>query len=83
MLRLIVRGFISYFTEERDSSRGGIGAVRLCAEAGKLKRSVIANQAAYVAGWAKKLRDDGKLIVHAAAQAQKTADYILNRTSSE
>ena len=35
------------------------------------------NQAAYVAGWLKKLRDDRKLLIHAAAQAQKAADYIL------
>jgi len=33
-----------------------------------------------VAGWLKKLRDDRKLLIHAAAQAQKAADYILNRT---
>jgi hypothetical protein len=29
----------------------------------------------------KKLRDDRKLLIHAAAQAQRPADYILNRTS--
>jgi len=40
---------------------------------------VIANQAAYVAGWLKKLRDDRKLLVNAAAQAQKSADFILGR----
>jgi antirestriction protein ArdC len=35
------------------------------------------SQAAYVAGWLKKLRDDRKLLIHAAAQAQHAADYIL------
>jgi antirestriction protein ArdC len=56
------------------------GAAYLCAEAG-ISNAVIYNQAGYVAGWLKKLRDDRKLLIHAAAQAQKAADYILNRTS--
>lgn len=33
--------------------------------------------AAYVKGWLKKLNDDPKLVVFAASQAQKAADYIL------
>jgi antirestriction protein ArdC len=56
------------------------GAAYLCAEAG-ISNAVIHNQASYVAGWLKKLRDDRKLLIHAAAQAQRAADYILNRTS--
>ena len=59
-----------------------LGAAYLCAEAG-ISNAVIANQAAYVAGWLKKLRDDLKLLIHAAAQAQKAADFILNRSCSE
>ena len=39
---------------------------------------VIENQAAYVAGWLSKLRDDRKLLVYAAAQAQKAVDFILD-----
>ncbi len=54
----------------------------LCAEAG-ISNAVIRNQAAYVAGWLTRLRDDRRLIVQAAAQAQKAADYILNRTLAE
>jgi antirestriction protein ArdC len=57
-----------------------LGAAYLCAEAG-ISNAVIANQAAYVAGWLKKLRDDRKLIIHAAAQAQRACDYVLNRSS--
>ena len=56
------------------------GAAYLCAEAG-ISNEVIHNQASYVAGWLKKVRDDRKLLIHAAAQAQRAADYILNRTS--
>jgi antirestriction protein ArdC len=54
------------------------GAAYLCAEA-EISNEVIHNQASYVAGWLKKLRDDRKLLIHAAAQAQRAADYILNR----
>lgn len=55
-----------------------MGAAFLCAEAG-ISTAVLENQAAYVAGWLKKLRDDRKLLIYAAAQAQKAADFILNR----
>jgi len=67
-----------YATEELVAE---MSAAYLCAEAG-ISSAVIENQAAYVAGWLKKLRDDRKLVVHAAAQAQKAADYILNGTPS-
>jgi len=54
-----------------------LGAAFLCAQAG-ISNTVLANQAAYVAGWLAKLRDDRKLLIHAAAQAQHAADFILN-----
>jgi antirestriction protein ArdC len=57
-----------------------MSAAYLCAEAG-ISPAVIDNEAAYIQGWLKKLRDDRKLVIHAAAQAQKAADYILNRIS--
>ena len=56
-----------------------MGAAYLCAEAG-ISPAVVGNQAAYIAGWLKKLRDNRKLLVHAAAQAQKAADFILHHT---
>jgi len=59
-----------------------MSAAYLCAEAG-ISPAVLENQAAYVAGWLKKLRDDRRLLVHAAAQAQRAADYILNRTCTD
>jgi len=55
-----------------------LGAAYLCAEAG-ISNAVIHNQAAYLAGWLNKLRDDRKLLIHAAAQAQRATDFILNR----
>jgi antirestriction protein ArdC len=59
-----------------------LSAAFLCAEAG-ISPAVIDHQASYIARWLKKLRDDHKLVIHAAAQAQKAADYILNRPPSE
>ncbi|MGH7840036.1 MAG: ArdC family protein [Candidatus Binataceae bacterium] len=55
-----------------------MGAAYLCAESG-ISPAVIENQAAYVSGWLKKLRDDRKLVVHAAAQAQHAADYVRGK----
>jgi antirestriction protein ArdC len=36
--------------------------------------------AAYLAGWLERIKNDPKLVVQAAAQAQKAADLILNIT---
>jgi antirestriction protein ArdC len=57
------------------------GAAYLCAEAG-ISNAVLDNQAAYIAGWLARLRGDRKLLIHAAAQAQRAADYILGRACS-
>jgi antirestriction protein ArdC len=51
-----------------------MGSAFLCAEAG-ISAAVLENQAAYLAGWLSKLREDRKLLVYAAAQAQKAADF--------
>ena len=53
-------------------------AAYLCAEAG-ISPAVLENQAAYIQNWLAKLRTDKRMVVMAAAQAQKAADYILNR----
>lgn len=59
-----------------------LGAAYLCAEAG-IDNSTIENSSAYIAGWLKKLRNDKTLIVRAASQAQKAADFILGETAGE
>ena len=48
----------------------------LCGYCG-IETSTIENSAAYMQGWLKALRNDKKLVVVAAAQAQKAANYIL------
>ncbi|MFD0716989.1 zincin-like metallopeptidase domain-containing protein [Paenibacillus sp. GCM10027626] len=45
-----------------------------------INNSTIENSAAYIGGWLRKLKEDNKLIIQAAAQAQKAADYILGAT---
>lgn len=45
-----------------------------------IENTTIENSAAYISGWMKALKNDKTLLVHAAAQAQKAADYILNIT---
>lgn len=53
-------------------------AAFLCAVGGIQQQSTLINSAAYIQGWLQSLKDDKTLIVKAAAQAQKAADYILN-----
>jgi len=53
-----------------------MGAAFLCGRA-NIGEAVLENSAAYIQGWLQQLRNDKKLIVQAAAQAQKAADFIL------
>jgi antirestriction protein ArdC len=59
-----------------------MGAAFLCAQAEIVERT-LANSAAYMNGWVGRLRMDKTLIVHAAAQAQKAADFILGSTTAQ
>jgi antirestriction protein ArdC len=43
----------------------------------------VGNSAAYIQGWLKALKNDRTLLVHAAAQGHKAADYILNEQPEE
>ena len=55
-----------------------MGAAFLCGHC-QIVDPIIDNSAAYIQGWLRKLRNDKRLVVFAAAQAQKAADFILNR----
>ena len=48
----------------------------LCAKAG-IVANTIHNFASYISGWLKALRNDKRMIVLAAGQAQRATDYIL------
>lgn len=52
-----------------------IASAMLCGVAG-IENKTLDNSAAYIKSWSEKLRQDSKLIVQAAGQAQKAADYI-------
>jgi antirestriction protein ArdC len=56
-----------------------LGSAFLCGHSGIVERT-IDRSAAYIEGWLKQLKDDRTLIVYAAAQAQKAADFILGKT---
>jgi antirestriction protein ArdC len=63
----------------REELVAEMGSAFLCGEAGILDTN-IEQSAAYIDGWLRSLRNDRKLVVVAAAQAQKAADYILGHT---
>jgi antirestriction protein ArdC len=64
----------------REELVAELSAAFLCAEAG-IAATSINDQAAYIAGWLHALKNDNRLMVIAAAQAQRAADYILGRSS--
>ena len=63
-------------TYSREELVAEFGAAYLCHTSGI--ENTIDNSAAYIDGWLKKLCNDKKLAIVAAAQGQKAADYILN-----
>jgi len=65
-------GSESYSKEELIAE---MGAAMLCGVTG-ISPATIPNSAAYLQGWINRLRGDSKLLVSAASQAQKAADYI-------
>jgi len=69
----------SYFGSHEYSKEelvAEIGAAFICGKAG-IVDEVIENTAGYIQGWLKALKDDRTLLISAAAQGHKAADYIL------
>lgn len=56
-----------------------LGAAFLSATCGLDNSARLDDVSAYIAGWLKALRDDKKLLLQAAAAAQKAADFILGK----
>jgi antirestriction protein ArdC len=56
-----------------------MGAAMLCGVAG-IDNSTIENSASYIDSWLRVLKKDSRLVLQAAAQAQKASDYILGET---
>ena len=59
----------------REELVAEMGAAFLCGTAG-IETQTLDNSGAYIASWLRALKDDNRLVVVAAAQAQKAADYI-------
>ena len=59
-----------------------MGAAFLCGFS-SIEQKIIRTSAAYIQGWLKVLKNDRSLLIHAAVQAQKASDYILNVQSHE
>ena len=70
-------GSASYSREELVAE---MGAAFLAAEAGLGSREGLENAAAYIGSWIRVLRNEPRMVVVAAAQAQKAADHILGRS---
>jgi antirestriction protein ArdC len=66
----------------REELVAEMGASFLCSSVQIDYDNITENNAAYLAGWLNKLKADSKFIFKAAAEAQKAADYILNRKST-
>jgi antirestriction protein ArdC len=71
--QLAAFGSADYCREELVAE---MGASFLCGQAGIVDQQ-LDQSAAYIAGWLKQFQNDKRLVVTAAAQAQKAADYIL------
>ena len=57
-----------------------MGAAFLCGVAG-IENRTTDTSAGYIHGWLNKLSNDPRLLVQAASQAQRAADYILGLDS--
>jgi antirestriction protein ArdC len=71
--------YVSFASHDRGKEElvAEFGAAFLCGVCGIAPKTV-ENSAAYIAHWIAQLRHDKTLLVHAASQAQRAVDFILN-----
>ena len=72
-------GSETYSKEELVAEMGAAFLCGIC----DISNNTVENSAAYIKGWSSKIKGDRKLVVHAAAQAQKATDYITNKEFKE
>ncbi len=48
-----------------------------------IKNETIDNSASYIQNWLRALKNDVKIVVHAAGNAQKSVDYIVKKSGSD
>lgn len=76
---------LSFFGSEDYSKEelvAEFGSSFLCATAG-IDAHTINNSAAYIKNWVSALRNQPKMLVEAASQAQKACDFILGKNNNE
>lgn len=66
----------------REELLAEMGAAFLCARTG-IETRTVANAAAYIQDWLRKLEGDARLVVVAASGAQKAADWILGESRED
>src|ERR1035437_146935 len=66
----------------REELVAEMGAAFLAGYCG-IENRTINNSAAYLANWLKALKDDSRMVLVAASQAQKAADLVLGVTPSD
>jgi antirestriction protein ArdC len=59
-----------------------MGAAFLCGHCG-IEQATLENSTAYIQGWLRKLRNEPKWVVLAAAAGQKAADFILGASAAQ
>ena len=58
-----------------------MGAAFLCGHCA-IENKTIDNSAAYIKNWARKFKDKPKMVIYAAAAAQKAVDYIMGKKAT-
>jgi len=76
LTKLVGEGSHEYSQEELVAE---FCSAMLCAQAG-IDQEVIENQAAYIAGWHKRLRGDPEALVFASRDANKAFNHIVGKT---
>ncbi len=66
----------------REELVAEMGAAFLCGHC-EIENQTLDLSASYIKSWLGKLKEDRKLVVHAAAQAQKACDFILDTKRTE
>jgi hypothetical protein len=66
----------------REELVAEMGSAFLCGHC-EIENKTIDQSASYIQHWLVRLKEDRKLVVHAAAQAQKACDFILNVERNE
>lgn len=77
------RTFGDHFGDELYSKEelvAEMGAAFLCVIAGIANEHTDRNTTAYIQNWISKLEEDNRLVIHAAANAQRAADCILGES---